>query len=255
MKKDMVMEFVNEGAREVFEKGVNFFALDLQINQAEARRAAIKFQKNSEGALVERTDLSDTDKDLIAGYDATIQTLKAAKDALAFSEDNCTVKDLHIMQIVARFNVEGVAIMYSGKSKKDSFSSALENLVSISGKYINFLQTCPQDTKTGMRKFDAPTKDAFKDLQAAIKAYLNDNLAVREEGEIFKSNLFKPVEWYCNAGFTHSVADLYSTVLRVDKDGKVSRRANTAGFRKICMIILYAKLTGQTIEAVREEVK
>ncbi len=199
--------------------------------------------------------MTEEEKALVLSYSETKCILKEKQGEIVFNPEDVTGKDLHIIKTIARFSIPAWVIWHRVKTLTGWITPRL-----ISGwkmlvhNFNCYLATC--DTEgDGNFILDEYTKDAFKELRTAIAVYLNDNFGIREEGTLFKSNLFLPIKWHCSATLTWTVSRLYNSVLRVDKDGgKVVRKDNKAGFKKLAVVFGYAMVTGQSIDQTRDEI-
>lgn len=259
MKKDITLKlnFKNEEARQIFENGVEHWALEYQISRVKLAITSILTIVDRGGNKVTRSEeeLTEEEKALVLSYSETKCILKEKQDEIVFNPEDVTGKDLHIIKTIARFSIPGVGYMAPRKGVDGvDYAPAYIRLENAVHNFNCYLATC--DTEgDGNFILDEYTKDAFKELRTAIAVYLNDNFGIREEGTLFKSNLFLPIKWHCSATLTWTVSRLYNSVLRVDKDGgKVVRKDNKAGFKKLAVVFGYAMVTGQSIDQTRDEI-
>lgn len=259
LKKDveLKMNFKSEEAGQIFGNGVEHWALEYQISRVKLALTAIMTAIDRDGNKIARAeeDLSEDEKALIDGYKETEAILKEKQDTVIFNPESVTGKDLHIIKSVARFCVPEIGYVAPRKGVDAAdYAQAYNKLENAVHNFNCYLTTCKVGSN-GNPTFDEYTKTAFKELRLAIATYLNENYGIREEGTLFVSNLFLPMEWHCGATLTWTVSRLYSSVLRVDKDGgKVTRKDNKAGFKKLAEIFGYAIITGQDIVQTRDEI-
>lgn len=253
LKQNVIMNFKSDETQEIFKAGVEHYALVIEKERAEVGRSKIQTRKTADGAVIVRpkTELTDDEKKAISNYTETIDNLSEEIAKIGFNPESITPKDEHIIKMLARFSVEGKGYVHSKNMGGDDYERAYKKLENAARKFNTYMATCATDKKGGI-VFDRPTKEAFVELQSAIVSFLTENYGIGEEGSNLASNIFKPYEWHCNASKTWAVSRLFGSVLRVDKDGKVTNANNVSGFRKFAVIFGYAVVTGQDIEQTRK---
>lgn len=264
LKQAVKMAFINKAAEEAFKAGIEFWAAEHQILRASERRTRI-LTKTVDGVKVFRlmNELNEEEFNMVINLEDTIKTLKEVQDKTEFTkkekELGLTGKDLHIIKELARFAVPNVPCIFGKSEGSKEFIESLDKLEAATRRFNNLLRTCPTEKKGRGPEtpvFDDVTKDAFVKMREAIVIFLNNNFGIREEGTLFMSKIFQPMEWHCSATLAWTVSGCYGTRFTVSKeDGKTKFTDETKRFRQNVRILAYAVVTGQPVETVRAEIE
>lgn len=238
MKKELVINTLNENASATLEKAVNYFACD--YDNARITKTISQVRKERPDS-----DLSEEEK-------ATILNLETRKEkntntmnllmANGFNPEDLKAKDKALCQFISRFNIPDITAHYPA-----TFTN-VENLMTALATYDRAFREANNGDND--LKLSTAMKDAFKALKAEInKTFaLNINTKARPEmdTDFSTSELFEGKIFNCNSTLALTIHDAYVAKISCNDKGEVSvRKANQRLIARQMSIVFWAMLTGQ----------
>lgn len=238
MKKELIINTLNENATATLEKAVNYFACD--YDNARITKTISQVRKDRSDS-----ELSEEEKETISSLETRKEKNTNVMNTLAsngFNPDELKAKDKSLCQFISRFNIPDITAHYP-----TTFCN-VENLMTALATYDKALREA-NNGDSDITLTDT-VRDAFKALKAEInKTFaLNINTKARPgmDTDFSTSELFEGKIFNCNSTLALTVYNAYVAKISCNDKGIVSMRyANQRLIARQMSIVFWAMLTGQ----------